>query len=86
MVGKGNLKLRVEFILSPELETIPILRAQVEVYQTDFEAERAAREKIAGEKADVLDELQRLKAATGHRLQKVCFKSFPIFILSSERL
>merc|ERR1712223_2366283 len=53
-----------------DLETIPILRAQVEVYQTDFEAERAAREKIAGEKADVVDELQRLKAATGHKLQK----------------
>ena len=44
-----------------ELETLPILQAQVEVYQTDFNAERAAREKIAGEKADLLDELQRYK-------------------------
>lgn len=44
-----------------DLETLPILRAQVEVFQTDFNAERAAREKIAGEKADLLDELQRLK-------------------------
>ena len=64
--------IRSWIILYPDLDTIPILRAQVEVYQTDFEAERAAREKIAGEKADVLDELQRLKAATGHKLQKVC--------------
>lgn len=53
-----------------DLETLPILRAQVEVYQTDFEAERSAREKIAGEKADVADELLRLKAATGHKKQK----------------
>lgn len=52
-----------------ELETLPILRAQVEVYQTDFNAEREAREKIAGEKADLLDELQRLKA--GGQVQKV---------------
>lgn len=44
-----------------DLESLPLLRAQVEVYQTDFNAERAAREKIAGEKADLLDELQRLR-------------------------
>ena len=44
-----------------ELESLPILQTQVEVYQMDFNAERAAREKIAGEKADLLDELQRLK-------------------------
>ena len=43
------------------------------MYQTDFEAERSAREKIAGEKADVADELLRLKAATGHKKQKVSF-------------
>lgn len=40
---------------------MPILQTQVEVYQMDFNAEREAREKIAGEKADLLDELQRLK-------------------------
>ena len=50
-----------------DLETLPILQAQVEVYQTDFNAERAAREKIAGEKADLLDELQRLKNGSAPR-------------------
>ena len=43
------------------MESLPILQTQVEVYQMDFNAEREAREKIAGEKADLLDELQRLK-------------------------
>jgi len=33
----------------------------VEVYQADFNAEREARQKIAGEKSDLLDELHRLK-------------------------
>lgn len=33
----------------------------MEVYQADFNAEREARQKIAGEKSDLLDELQRLK-------------------------
>ena len=50
-----------------DLDTLPILQAQVEVYQTDFNAERAAREKIAGEKADLLDELQRLKSGAAPR-------------------
>ena len=52
-----------------DLESLPILQAQVEVYQTDFNAEREAREKIAGEKADLLDELQRLKS--GNTTQRV---------------
>ena len=34
---------------------------QVEVYQSDFNAERQAREKIAGEKADLVEEIRRLK-------------------------
>ena len=36
---------------------------QVEVYQSDFNAERQAREKIAGEKADLVEEIRRLKNA-----------------------
>lgn len=48
-----------------DLETLPLLQAQVEVYQTDFNAERAAREKIAGEKADLLEQIQRIKG--GHQ-------------------
>ena len=34
---------------------------QVEVYQADFNAERQARERIAGEKADIEEELRKLK-------------------------
>jgi len=33
----------------------------VEVYQADFNAERQARERIAGEKADIEEELRKLK-------------------------
>merc|ERR1712018_280453 len=44
-----------------EVERIPLLIAQVEVYQSDFNAERQAREKIAGEKADLVEEIRRLK-------------------------
>ena len=35
----------------------------MEVYQSDFNAEREARERIAGEKADLLEELNKLKQA-----------------------
>lgn len=44
-----------------ELDTIPLLKAQVEVYRSDFNAEREARQKIAGEKSDLLEELHRLR-------------------------
>ena len=33
------------------------------MYQSDFNAERQAREKIAGEKADLAEEVRRLKNA-----------------------
>ena len=45
-----------------DLESLPLLRAQIEVFENDFNAERAAREKIAGEKADLIDEVRRLRA------------------------
>merc|ERR1719350_544416 len=44
--------------LAAELETLPLLQAQVEVYQSDFNAEREARERIAGEKADLEEQLR----------------------------
>ena len=34
---------------------------QIDVYRSDFNAEREARQKIAGEKADLVDELHRLR-------------------------
>ena len=42
-------------------EAIPILKAQVDVYQADFNAERSAREKIAGEKADLEEQIRKIK-------------------------
>ena len=34
---------------------------QVEVYQSDFNAERQARERIAGEKADLEEQLRKVE-------------------------
>merc|ERR1719244_1003303 len=42
-----------------DLEALPLLQAQVEVYQSDFNAERLARERIAGEKADLEEQLRK---------------------------
>ena len=50
-----------------ELTLIFPLRAQAEVYKTDFDAERKAREEIAGEKADLMEEIRRLKQLQKHR-------------------
>ena len=44
-----------------DLEALPLLKAQVEVYQSDFNAEREARERIAGEKADLVEEMKKLQ-------------------------
>ena len=54
-----------------DLESLPLLRAQIEVYKTDFNAERGAREKIAGEKADLIDEIRQMRSgvAAGERLR-----------------
>lgn len=56
-----------------DLEALPLLQAQVEVYQSDFNAERLARERIAGEKADLEEQLRKagiqksaVQAAGGH--------------------
>jgi hypothetical protein len=48
-----------------ELEAVPLLRAQVEVYQSDFNAERTARERIAGEKAELEEQVR--KSGAVHR-------------------
>ena len=41
------------------------MKAQVEVYQSDFHAEREARERIAGEKADLIEEVKKLPKRVG---------------------
>ena len=43
-----------------ELYLLVLLQAQVEVYQSDFNAERTARERIAGEKADLEEQLRKI--------------------------
>ena len=43
-----------------DAEAVPLLQAQVEVYQSDFNAERQARERIAGEKADLEEQLRKV--------------------------
>ncbi|KAK7076018.1 hypothetical protein SK128_020008 [Halocaridina rubra] len=52
---KANLAERMS-----EGETIAILRAQVEVYQGDFRAEREAREALATDREKLRDELRHL--------------------------
>lgn len=47
--------------LELENEAIAILKAQVEVYQSDFNAEREARESLAGEKDRVAEDLRHLQ-------------------------
>ena len=41
-----------------QLESLPLLQAQLEVYRADFQAEREARERIAGEKAELEEKLR----------------------------
>ncbi|KAM7021095.1 NF-kappa-B essential modulator [Acridotheres tristis] len=45
-----------------DLETIPVLKFQADVYRADFEAERAAREQLHGERDALQEELKQLQA------------------------
>ncbi|XP_018009461.1 optineurin isoform X2 [Hyalella azteca] len=56
--GQAKAKL-AEF--QSEGETISILRAQVEVYQGDFRAEREAREALASEREQLRDDIRQLQ-------------------------
>ena len=42
---------------------------KVEVYRSDFNAEREARERIAGEKADLAEELAKFRKPTGNAIR-----------------
>ncbi|XP_077870083.1 uncharacterized protein LOC100375641 isoform X2 [Saccoglossus kowalevskii] len=44
-----------------ELETVPVLKAQADIYQADFQAEREAREKAHGEKEKLVQDIQDLQ-------------------------
>ncbi|XP_077991141.1 uncharacterized protein LOC144445309 isoform X2 [Glandiceps talaboti] len=47
--------------LQGELETVPVLKAQADIYQADFQAEREAREKAHGEREALMQEIQQLQ-------------------------
>jgi len=65
-----NTELEIKISqLEKQLETIPILTTQIELYKTDFEAERDARQNLAGEKDTMAQEIRLLKrklADAGH--------------------
>ena len=63
-VRVGQLRERLRH-LEAELEELPLIRAQAEIYQADFNAERKAREEIAGQKADLLEEVRTLRSGPG---------------------
>ncbi|XP_064594127.1 NF-kappa-B essential modulator [Zonotrichia leucophrys gambelii] len=47
------------------LETIPVLQAQADIYRADFEAERAAREQLHGQREALQEELTQLRLRLG---------------------
>ncbi|XP_052781085.1 optineurin-like [Mya arenaria] len=51
--------------------TIPVLRAQLEVYQQDFEAERNARERQVEEKENIIAEMKNLEVKNQQLLDEV---------------
>ncbi|XP_070559297.1 optineurin-like isoform X2 [Ptychodera flava] len=44
-----------------ELDTIPVLKAQADIFQADFQAEREAREKAHGDKEAMMQEMMQLR-------------------------
>lgn len=57
--------------MSSEGETIAILRAQVEVYQGDFRAEREAREAIAADREKLRDDVRQLQTRNNQLLDEL---------------
>ncbi|XP_021932009.1 optineurin isoform X2 [Zootermopsis nevadensis] len=57
--------------LELENEAITILKAQVEVYQSDFNAEREARENLAGEKERLAEDLRHLQCRNQQLLDEL---------------
>jgi len=56
-----NTELKSRILqLENELEDLPILKTQVELYQADFEAERLARQNLAGEKEILAQKVRSL--------------------------
>lgn len=57
--------------MSSEGETIAILRAQVEVYQGDFRAEREAREALATDREKLRDDVRQLQTRNNQLLDEL---------------
>lgn len=57
--------------MSSEGETIAILRAQVEVYQSDFRAEREAREALATDREKLRDDVRQLQTRNTQLLDEL---------------
>ncbi|XP_074387141.1 LOW QUALITY PROTEIN: NF-kappa-B essential modulator [Zonotrichia albicollis] len=64
--AEAALALKQELIDPPAaLETIPVLQAQADIYRADFEAERAAREQLHGQREALQEELAQLRLRLG---------------------
>ncbi|KAL5014121.1 hypothetical protein ScPMuIL_008391 [Solemya velum] len=57
--------------LKRDLETIPVLRAQAEVFKIDFDAERQAREHLHAEKEKLVQEMHNLQIQNQQLLDEV---------------
>ncbi|XP_072599472.1 NF-kappa-B essential modulator isoform X8 [Vulpes vulpes] len=56
------------------METVPVLKAQADIYKADFQAERQAREKLAEKKEILQDQLEQLQREYS-RLKASCQES-----------
>ncbi|KAJ8776119.1 hypothetical protein J1605_015780 [Eschrichtius robustus] len=56
------------------METVPVLKAQADIYKADFQAERQAREKLAEKKELVQEQLEQLQREYS-RLKSSCQES-----------
>uniref|UniRef100_A0A8C7B5T2 NF-kappa-B essential modulator n=1 Tax=Neovison vison TaxID=452646 RepID=A0A8C7B5T2_NEOVI len=56
------------------METVPVLKAQADIYKADFQAERQAREKLAERKELLQEQLEQLQREYG-RLKASCHES-----------
>lgn len=56
------------------METVPVLKAQADIYKADFQAERLAREKLAEKKELLQEQLEQLQREFG-RLKASCQES-----------
>ncbi|XP_017479064.1 PREDICTED: NF-kappa-B essential modulator isoform X1 [Rhagoletis zephyria] len=66
-------------------EELGILRQQVDVYSRDFQLERTAREEMAGEKAQLLDDLRALQRKNQSLTEQLSHLEERITAITAER-